>query len=383
MIIKYDKYDKMIWERCKDKITFYLSEKDTEVIFYLFFKYEIELLDDSEIIRKIINDMRFKHIKTITTLDENYSIIATEFFCEKFKELKEKSKEEDLSDIFDELESYMENISYSFSCFSSGCGYRSYTDPTKKLELAEKLLKNKKLKEFIKLLGTFRRISLKKAKRKIKHFSGEKYSTTLGNSLTNLLSCEYKNLTDEMLFLDLLRRYNENKLLNYKILDNIKNHGDFIICLDLSGSMRGNKEIWAKAVSLCLMEMSLKRGKRCVIIMFDDGVRETKIFEKNIHFEEILDFASVFYGGGTNFEKPLREALKFNGDIVFITDGECEIPVEILKEIKKEKENKEIKIYSLCINTKPTITLKNISDVVLTIYELNSKVAEQIFDMVV
>ncbi|WP_245527788.1 hypothetical protein [Methanocaldococcus fervens] len=130
-MIRYDKYDKMVWERCRDKITFYLSEKETEMIFYLFFKYEIEILEENDLIKKIIKDRRFKNVKSITTLDENYSLIATEFFSEKFKEFKKKSKEKDINELLDELESYMENITSSFSCFGSGKGYKSYTDPRK------------------------------------------------------------------------------------------------------------------------------------------------------------------------------------------------------------------------------------------------------------
>ena len=115
-------------------------------------------MEENDLIKKIVRDRRFKNVKSITTLDENYSLIATEFFCEKFKEFKEKSKEEDIGELLDELESYMENIISSFSSFGSGEGYRSYTDQKKKLELTEKLLKNNKLKEFIKILGKFKRI---------------------------------------------------------------------------------------------------------------------------------------------------------------------------------------------------------------------------------
>jgi uncharacterized protein with von Willebrand factor type A (vWA) domain len=382
-MIKYDKYDKMVWERCKDKIAFHLSERETEMVFYLFFKYEIEILEETDLIKKIVRDRRFKNIKSITTLDENYSLIATEFFCEKLKELKEKSREEDISELLDELESYMENITSSFGSYGSGEGYKSYTDPKKKLELTEKLLKNNKLKEFMKVLGKFKRMAIKKYRTKIKHFSGEKYSINLGNNLINLLPSEYKNFAEEILFVDLLRRYNENKLLNYKILENDENCGDFVVCLDLSGSMRGNKEVWAKAIALCLMDISLKRNKRYIAILFDDGVRDIRVYEKKVSFDEILEFASVFYGGGTNFEKPLREALKFNGDIVFITDGECEVSLEFLEKIKEEKQRRKIKIYSICINTKPTVSLRQISDVAVTIYELTSKTAEKIFDMLI
>lgn len=91
-MIRYDKYDKMVWEGCKNKITFHLSERETEIVFYLFFKYEVEILTETDLIKKIVRDRRFKNVKSITTLDENYSLIATEFFCEKLKELERKGQ---------------------------------------------------------------------------------------------------------------------------------------------------------------------------------------------------------------------------------------------------------------------------------------------------
>ena len=48
--------------------------------------------------------------------------------------------------------------------------------------------------------------------------------------------------------------------------------------------------------------------------------------------EDKLTAAETFLGGGTNFERPIREAINLmesegfeKADVVFITDGECEL----------------------------------------------------------
>ncbi|EHP84813.1 vWA domain-containing protein [Methanotorris formicicus] len=383
-MIRYDKYDKMIWNENKDKLTFYLDEKEMELIFYLFFKYQIEIIKENPLINAIIKNRHYKTIKVITSLDETCSLMATQYFSEKLSEKKKKKDvEEGLGEILKETATYIENISSSINTLCGrGKGEKRYTNPKKKLELAEKLLKNKKLNELVNKLGEFRRMALKKYKTKIKHFSGDRHRVKYGNDLSKLLLNEIKNLSDDILYIDFLKRFSEHRILNYEILNNEKSKGDFVVCLDLSGSMGGAKEVWGKAIALSLLEISLREKRKFVCVLFDDGVREIKIFDKRPNSKDIIEFASIFFGGGTDFEKPLKKALEFNGNIVFITDGECEMSKAFIEYILEEKHKRGIKIFSFCINTKPTVSLKKVSDEAITIYQLTSKSAEQVFDTV-
>ncbi|WP_292460647.1 hypothetical protein [Methanothermococcus sp.] len=389
--IKHDKYDKLVWNENKHKLSYcaqYLDESRIEDIFYLFFKYHVEVVKHDSMIEAIMNNMHYKNIKVITSLDESYSVIATSYFSEKFDKKKKEEKEDydenminNISDIMEELGSYMEDISSSINTIcGKGNGVKNHTNPKKKMELAEELLKNRQLNEFIEKLGKFKRMALRKQKTKIKHFNGEKHDIKYGSDLSKLLINEVKNLSDEGLYVDFLKRFSEHKLLNYEILNHEDTKGDFIVCLDLSGSMRGAKEIWAKAIALSLLEIQLRDKKRFICILFDDDIREIRIFDKKPCSEDIIEFASVFFGGGTNFEKPIKKALDFNGDIVFITDGECDMRrqfIEYVEEVKKGK------IFTFCINTRPTVSLKKISDKVITIHQLTLRGAEELFDAVI
>ena len=57
--------------------------------------------------------------------------------------------------------------------------------------------------------------------------------------------------------------------------------------------------------------------------------------------EDKLPAAETFLGGGTNFERPVREAIRLmdtegfeKADVVFITDGECELPDACQQELQ-------------------------------------------------
>ena len=60
--------------------------------------------------------------------------------------------------------------------------------------------------------------------------------------------------------------------------------------------------------------------------------------------EDKLLAAETFLNGGTDFRTPLDEALRLmreeafdNADIVFITDGECNLPPEYISELWEEQ----------------------------------------------
>ena len=56
--------------------------------------------------------------------------------------------------------------------------------------------------------------------------------------------------------------------------------------------------------------------------------------------QDKLSAAETFLNGGTDFQTPMKEALRLmenegfdNADIVFITDGECALPQEYLEQL--------------------------------------------------
>jgi uncharacterized protein with von Willebrand factor type A (vWA) domain len=124
--------------------------------------------------------------------------------------------------------------------------------------------------------------------------------------------------------------------------------------------MSGQPEIWSKAVMLALFQIAAREKRAFACIHF--GWREElRVFEfpdpRKANPVDVADAAAFFFGGGTDFEMPLKKALEImqksaykKGDIVFITDGECMVSDKFMQEFKKVKAEKEFSVYSVVIN---------------------------------
>ena len=105
-----------------------------------------------------------------------------------------------------------------------------------------------------------------------------------------------------------------------------------ICCLDESGSTEGEAAAWGKAVAMTLLEIAAESHRSFALIHFAGSSScQVDIFRPGEYtLEDKLSAAETFLGGGTNFERPIREAIRLmesegfeKADVVFITDGEC------------------------------------------------------------
>lgn len=124
----------------------------------------------------------------------------------------------------------------------------------------------------------------------------------------------------------------------------VKGRGDMIVLIDESGSTR-SVAAWAKALALALLDIASKDRRKFALVHFASADRiKTDLFEPEQYKpEDVIKAAEQFFGGGTNFEAPLKEALRLmengyeNADITIITDGECALPEAFTKEFLREK----------------------------------------------
>ena len=133
-----------------------------------------------------------------------------------------------------------------------------------------------------------------------------------------------------------LRKYQRRQIKQYQRREPIyKGAGDIICCLDESGSTTGQPAAWGKAVALTLLEIAESEGRKFALIHFSgpENVKTDIFIPKQYTLEDKLRAAETFLDGGTDFHSPLKEALRLmqeehfeNADLVFITDGECELP---------------------------------------------------------
>ena len=260
-----------------------------------------------------------------------------------------------------------------------------------RLALGEKLLASRKLQLLAKLTGAFREVAFESRRRRIQRAPQALHAVESGQDLARLLPSELLGIRKlpRGRHLEWLRRYAEGELLQYD-LRAPANRGPMVVCVDGSGSMQGSKELWAKAVSLTLMEIARRERRRCLGLIFSAG---HQLFEvellgggKNggrpvVRTDEVLRFAEHFPGGGTSFEEPLRRAVEVvtegryrRGDVLFVTDGEAQVSQSYLESLAPLRKRHRFKIRGILVDAghHSAQTLAKFCDDVRTVSDLTS-----------
>ena len=262
-----------------------------------------------------------------------------------------------------------------------------------KLDLAGKLLKNEKLRKLSHMVGNLKEEMFSSRRKVWSRRGNEVYDIGVGNELGRIIPTELVSLRHPVLKRDFLKRFVEGRLLQYYLKEE-RGRGPFVVCVDGSSSMTGDKEIWSKAVCLSLLDIAKRQRRKFEVIVFS-GKGSLKVFGSDMREgwgmkeKDIIELADYFPGGGTDFEDPLNKAQVFlreskfkRGDIVFITDGECDVGSDWLKTFIEGKKKLGFQVFSVLIDLtgrENPESLKKFSDKVTMISKLTSKDAKEIF----
>jgi uncharacterized protein with von Willebrand factor type A (vWA) domain len=262
---------------------------------------------------------------------------------------------------------------------ASGLG----VDIEAKARLAERIRQSPKLQQLARAAGRMRRLALAKQQSPSKHAREEVADVELGSDLARVLPTELVKLTDPLLSLDFARRFVEGTLMQYRLQGReTLGRGPLIVLLDDSGSMEGDRELWAKAVTLGLVQVAAFQRRRCRIVHFDGAVRRVDEWgPTSVDVEALLSSMEAFFGGGTNFVAPMRSAIEAvaddtrlgEADVVLITDGHAEVADEDLARIRASCRARGITVYGLHVGDEPvSAALRGLADEVLEARDLMS-----------
>ena len=132
-----------------------------------------------------------------------------------------------------------------------------------------------------------------------------------------------------------------------------------IVCLDESGSTCGANAAWGKALALAVQDICAHEGRKFALIHFSgkDEVRTDRFLPGKFTAEELFAAAEHFFDGGTDFETPLHEALRLmdeeafeNADILFITDGYCDISDKLAEKLQNEVSDARCSVIGLLMD---------------------------------
>lgn len=226
--------------------------------------------------------------------------------------------------------------------------------------LLDRVRNNPMLQGITRQLGRMKEMLSNLRKNDYAHGRGEKYTVTRGRDMKNLLSGELALMASPATTPLFLRKYHAKGLLQYAKRERIhKGYGDVIVCLDESGSTEGENAEWGKALALAVQDICAHEGRKYALIHFSGkGQFRTDLFLPGQYSsQDLLSAAEHFFDGGTDFETPIREALRLineesfeNADILFITDGEDSISNELASELQEAIQGARCAVVGLLLD---------------------------------
>lgn len=260
----------------------------------------------------------------------------------------------------------------------------------------ERIRNSEYLRKFTDMIGKYKECAVTEQKKKVKASAIEIKSVKVGDKIEDALPSDKLNLCNDITKKDFYRRMTQGQLMSYdKESQKQKNKGPIIVCIDQSGSMQGDKDMWAKALAVGILEVAQLQKREFACIPYDSRCRKTTIIHKDeISPDKIIGIAEERATGGTDFESPLKEASKLiedsnfkEADVVFITDGDCCVSDEFRRKFKQLKEDKEFRTMGVLVDYGHTsrTTLNDFCDSVTTVSQIadaknaNSDVNKMIF----
>jgi hypothetical protein len=248
--------------------------------------------------------------------------------------------------------------------FDDSAGTHQRKPAALKAALAQKVRNNKHLRRIALLAGRFRLIAAEKQRNARGHGYLEVGDVEHGRSVARLMPKELLGLIDPDLADAFDRGYAEGRLWQYQLQATPpQGHGPIVFCIDVSGSMEGDRDVWAKALFAGVSELALRQKRWCYAIQFDSRLqREDKFDPRKPDPVQFLDCVGFFSGGGTSFNPPLRRALEIiasdpefkKADVIFLTDGDGMLSDDILRTLRRAQQKTPLTIHGILIGEDTT-----------------------------
>ncbi len=339
-------------------------------------------------------------INKLADAAENAAKVSEARINQKARQVENDIKNGDLSQLkrmelrAAELAGEIDQATEDSHAFSREFGQGGKMSAGERLELGRRLARNKKLGELARMVGRFKQDARALRKRTLERGVAEAYDVERGSDLGRMIPSELVAMHHPILRHDFHRRLLEGSILQYRIQDDEQKHkGPMVVCVDVSSSMEGQKELWSKAVSLTLMDIARRQRRLFRAVMFSSS-NVVKVLDLNRErryqpeMSKVMELAEYFPGGGTDFEAPIDAAMALieekklkRADIVIITDGECQVSPQWLAHLKERKDELDFSIFAVLVDvgSSEMSTLAQFSDRITSIKQLSAEGTRDIF----
>jgi uncharacterized protein with von Willebrand factor type A (vWA) domain len=304
---------------------------------------------------------------------------------------RERSTEA-INQAFEEAARKFDQSSSEMVHWGESPGAPTRLDPGQRLDLALKMKDSDRLRKLLKMVGRFRMAAISAHNERMRHGVDEFYEIECGDDLARLIPAELSMLANPLLKKDFFRRYHERRLLCYHLRHNDPGErGPLVVLIDVSYSMHGEKELWAKAVALALRELAWRKHRHCAVIGFgarDDPLLVLRFPPGVERMDDVVRMAEFFLGGGTDFVKPMEASLEIlrtrdyrEADVVMITDGDCPLERPWVEALKREKKRLGFNHYTILTDVGHSTTryVSMFSDEIIRVSDLTVEGAGSVF----
>lgn len=266
------------------------------------------------------------------------------------------------------------------------------------LEMLREVMHHHNLKRMAELIGRFRQIArrlLAKSKQR-DHFTIS--GVTLGDNLADMLPREAISALHPGLRPDFLRRWLEGNLEVWEREEEIEaGKGPLVVCVDVSGSMDGGKDAYAKSILMAYLEIAKKEHRDLWIIFYDHFLQKEYFLPRGrVSPKELIEILTFFTGGTTDFMAPLDRARVIitknmkKADLLFVTDGQAQVDNDFITKFNQERKRLGFKVISAFVEDKERANrqaaielLSSFSDAVFDVHDLTDENAERIIGEVI
>jgi uncharacterized protein with von Willebrand factor type A (vWA) domain len=297
----------------------------------------------------------------------------------------------------------LERAEERLDAWGTGVGAPGRMSPAERLELGERLARNPNLQRLADLVGAMRHFALAERRHRFERAVDELHAVRHAGDLAHLLPSELAHLLHPVRRLDFLRRFTEGEILAYDLRgEERRGRGPLVVCLDGSSSMAGDKELWSKAVALTLLEIARREGRAFRVLYFSSREAPLRAFEclprarrgkkpvgrAAVAFPEVVALCEYFPGGGTDFEKPLEEARAVleetpyrGGDVVLVTDGECDVSPAFRDRFLEAKRRLGFRLFAVEVDvgTHASQSLRSLADQITSVTRLAGEPLKNLF----
>lgn len=199
-----------------------------------------------------------------------------------------------------------------------------------------------------------------------------------GDDLNSLLPIEYCYLADDSLRPVFMQRFVEKRLQVFdkrssQMAENKRGEvktsgqGPFIVCVDTSGSMQGERERLAKSAILAIAMLTEKTHRKCYVINFSDEAVGLAIDDWGRDLPQLAEFLNQGFHGGTDIAPALSEAARIiqgneykDSDVVLISDFEIPPMGHHLTQKVERMKGRNTTFFGLVFGNKPEVEYLNL-----------------------